>query len=143
MEQYETNLELNSNMSRSIIGDSVVVFSGDIEQLTIGENTTPTSVQYVDIDSYFYDSQHTYTIRVKIRYQYSEDLGTSSIIDYNVYIIGQSPMPIFTLDYCQIPHSSGARRFNVRVQGKLDLSPLTGDGVGDIVTVGGTTTVTL
>ena len=133
MEPYEANLELNSSISRSMVADSSITFIGDIEQLTIGENTAPISQQRVDIDSYVYDDYHTYTVYINIRFQYREDLKKSEVLSYSVHVTGQTPLPILTTDYVSIESIDNKRRFRVRVVGDLDMSPLTESGTGGII----------
>ena len=127
MEQYEANLELNSNMSRSMVADSSITFIGDIEQLTIGENTTPENTQRVDMYTYFYDANHVYTVYVNVRYRYTEDLRGSIVLGHSEHITGQSPLPTWKTDHFSATHISG-RRFRIKLTGKLNLSPVIGGG---------------
>ena len=129
MEPYETSLELNSDISHSMIADSSITFIGDIEQLTTGENTTPENTQRVDMYTYFYDSNHAYTVYVNVRYRYSDDLRTSTVIGYSVHVIGQSPLAKWTTEYINIL-PIGGRRHVVKLAGELDMSPVSPTGNG-------------
>lgn len=127
MEQYEANLELNSNMSRSMVADSSITFIGDIEQLTTGENTTPENTQRVDMYTYFYDSNHAYTVYVNVRYRYSDDLRISTVIGYSVHITGQTPLPTWETNHFSATRI-GDRSFRIKLTGNLNLSPIMGGG---------------
>lgn len=115
MEQYETRLELNSNMSRSMVADSSVTFIGDIEQLTTGESDVTTS-RIVDI--YTIKGPGYVNAGVKAKVTYVIGGAIKNIYTYGVCSYGACSWVRNVVNFVPV----GTCRYALKVSGTLSFS---------------------